>query len=70
MLFICCVPCIFTSELEKTNNYAQNSQSYVYIDIIPTCFNGHVIIFRGYKVLQVPKHQEGYILPTCIKPGL
>jgi hypothetical protein len=29
----------------------------IYIDIIPTCFNGHAVIFRGYKVLQVPKHQ-------------
>jgi hypothetical protein len=36
----------------------RNPQSYIYIDFIPTCFNGYAITFRGYKVLQVPKHQE------------
>jgi hypothetical protein len=33
----------------------KNPQSYIYTDLIPTCFNEHAIIFRGYKVLQVPK---------------
>jgi hypothetical protein len=36
----------------------KSPQSYIYIDFIPTCFNGHAIICRGYKVLQVSKHQE------------
>jgi hypothetical protein len=56
--------------IRTKNNYAQKSQGYIYIDIIPTCFNGHAIIFSGYKVLQAPKHQEVQILPTCVKPGL
>jgi hypothetical protein len=33
----------------------RNPQSYIYIGFIPTCFNGHAIVFRGCKVLQVPK---------------
>jgi hypothetical protein len=36
----------------------KNPQSYIYIDIIPTRFNAHAIVFRGYKVLQVPKYEE------------
>jgi hypothetical protein len=33
----------------------KNPQSYIYIDFIPTRFNGHAIIFSGYKVLQISK---------------
>jgi hypothetical protein len=33
-----------------------NPHSYIiYIDLIPTCFNGHAVIIRGHKVLKVPK---------------
>jgi hypothetical protein len=46
------------SKLEHTNNYAQNLQDCIYIDIIPVNFNGHATIFRECKVLQVPKHHK------------
>jgi hypothetical protein len=41
-----------------------NPQSYIYTDFIPTCFNGHAIIFRAYKALQVPKASRSINIHT------
>jgi hypothetical protein len=46
----------------------KNPQSYIYIDFIPTCLNGHAITFTGYKALQVPKaspEDDGMSIETC-----
>jgi hypothetical protein len=39
-------------------NYNKPTVMHKIHKVIFTCFNGHAIIFRGYKVLQVRKHQE------------